>query len=65
LEDGAYIQLGPPRELWLKSAYALMDRASKGLFWQLIPIRLLRNHRILAQVAGHDLPVINCCRRWC
>ena len=52
------LQLGPPRELRLKTAYALMDRAAKGLFCQLILIQLLRNHRLLAQVAGHDLPVI-------
>ena len=52
------LQLGPPRELRLKAAYALMDRAAKGLFCQLILIQLLRNHRLLAQVAGHDLPVI-------
>jgi ornithine--oxo-acid transaminase len=35
-----------------------MDRATKGLFCQLVLIQLLRDHRILAQVAGHDLPVI-------
>jgi ornithine--oxo-acid transaminase len=52
------LQLGPPRDLRLKAAYALMDRASKGLFCQLILIQLLRSHRVLAQVAGHDLPVI-------
>jgi ornithine--oxo-acid transaminase len=52
------LQLGPPRDLRLKAAYALMDRAAKGLFCQLILVQLLRNHRILAQVAGHDLPVI-------
>ena len=52
------LQLGPPRDLRLKAAYALMDRASKGLFCQLVLIQLLRNHRILAQVAGHELPVI-------
>jgi ornithine--oxo-acid transaminase len=52
------LQLGPPRDLRLKAAYALMDRAAKGLFCQLILVQLLRDHRILAQVAGHDLPVI-------
>ena len=52
------LELGPPRDLRLKAAYALMDRASKGLFCQLVLIQLLRQHRILAQVAGHDLPVI-------
>ena len=52
------LELGPPCDLRLKAAYALMDRASKGLFCQLVLIQLLRHHRILAQVAGHDLPVI-------
>jgi hypothetical protein len=35
-----------------------MERASPGLFCQLILIPLLRRQRILAQVAGHELPVI-------
>ena len=52
------LEFGPPRGVQLKAAYALMDRASPGLFCQLILIPLLRRHRILAQVAGHDLPVI-------
>jgi ornithine--oxo-acid transaminase len=52
------LELGPPRDLRLKAAYTLMDRASKGLFCQLVLIQLLRQQRILAQVAGHDLPVI-------
>jgi ornithine--oxo-acid transaminase len=52
------IEFGPPREVRLKAAYKLMDQASKGLFCQLILIPLLRQHRILAQVAGHRLPVI-------
>jgi ornithine--oxo-acid transaminase len=52
------LEFGPPRDLRLKAAYALMDRASRGLFCQLILVQLLRDHSILAQVAGHDLPVI-------
>lgn len=52
------IEFGPPRGIKLKAAYALMDQASKGLFCQLILVRLLQHHRILAQVAGHELPVI-------
>jgi ornithine--oxo-acid transaminase len=52
------LEFARPRELGLKAAYALMERASKGLFCQLILIQLLRQHRILAQVAGHGLPVI-------
>ncbi|HEX6115322.1 MAG TPA: aspartate aminotransferase family protein [Geminicoccaceae bacterium] len=52
------LEFGPPQDLRLKPAYALMERASKGLFCQLLLIVLLRKHRILAQVAGHDVPVI-------
>ncbi|MGH6943288.1 MAG: aspartate aminotransferase family protein [Geminicoccaceae bacterium] len=52
------IEFGPPRSLKLKTAYALVERANKGLFCQLILIPLLTRHRILAQVAGHAMPVI-------
>lgn len=52
------IEFGPPRKLRLKAAYELLDQASKGLFCQLILIPLLQRHRILAQVAGHELRVI-------
>ena len=52
------IEFRPPREVRLKAAYKLSDQARKGLFYQLILIPLLRQHRILAQVAGHGLPVI-------
>jgi ornithine--oxo-acid transaminase len=52
------LEFGPPRDVRLKAAYGLMDQASKGLFCQLILIPLLLRHRILAQVAGHELPVI-------
>jgi ornithine--oxo-acid transaminase len=52
------IELGAPRNLRLKAAYALVEQASAGLFCQLILIPLPARHRILAQVAGHALPVI-------
>jgi ornithine--oxo-acid transaminase len=52
------LEFGPPHGTRLKAAYALMERASPGLFCQLILIPLLRRQRILAQVAGHELPVI-------
>ncbi|MDN5870827.1 MAG: aminotransferase class III-fold pyridoxal phosphate-dependent enzyme [Nitrococcus sp.] len=52
------IELGPPRDFKLKAAYSLVERADKGLFCQLILIPLLTQHRILAQVAGHAMPVI-------
>lgn len=52
------IEFGPPRSLRLKAAYAMTERASKGLFCQLVLIPLFKQHRILAQVAGHNLSVI-------
>jgi len=52
------IEFGPPRSLKLKAAYAMLDAANKGLFCQLILIPLFKRHRILAQVAGHNMPVI-------
>ena len=52
------LELGPPAGLRLKAAHALMEQASPGLFCQLLLIQLLKRHRVLAQVAGHGMPVI-------
>jgi ornithine--oxo-acid transaminase len=52
------IEFGSAKSLKLKAAYALLDKANKGLFCQLILIPLFKQHRILAQVAGHNMPVI-------
>lgn len=52
------IEFGAPSSLKLKAAYALIERANRGLFCQLILLPLFKQHRILAQVAGHNLPVI-------
>src|SRR6516225_8091973 len=47
------IEFGPPTSLKLKASWNLLETASKGLFCQLIVIPLLKDHRILTQVAGH------------
>jgi ornithine--oxo-acid transaminase len=57
------VEFGPPqslkpKSLKLRAAYALMEEASPGLFCQLILVPLFARHRILAQVAGHGMPVI-------
>ncbi|HEX5078952.1 MAG TPA: aspartate aminotransferase family protein, partial [Geminicoccaceae bacterium] len=57
------IEFGPPRgltpkSLKLRAAYGMMEQASPGLFCQLILVPLFARHRILAQVAGHGMPVI-------
>jgi ornithine--oxo-acid transaminase len=52
------IELRSPRSLKLQMAYRMIEQARRGLFCQLLLIPLLREHRILAQVAGSELPVI-------
>ena len=52
------VEFGPPNSLKLRAAYAMLEKANKGLFCQLILIPLFKRHRILAQVAGHAMPVI-------
>jgi ornithine--oxo-acid transaminase len=39
-------------------AWRVMERMQTGLFAQLVVVPLFTRHRILTQVAGHDLPVI-------
>jgi ornithine--oxo-acid transaminase len=52
------LEFGPPRSLRLRAAWTLLDKASKGLFCQMVTIPLFTRHRILSQVAGHELYVI-------
>lgn len=52
------IEFGAPRSLSLKAAWALLEQARKGLFCQLVTIPLLKQHRILTQVAGDRMNVI-------
>jgi ornithine--oxo-acid transaminase len=47
------IEFGRPRSLKLQAAWSLLEAVSMGLFCQLITIPLCKNHRVLAQVAGH------------
>jgi ornithine--oxo-acid transaminase len=39
-------------------AYRMIERAQRGLFAQLVAVPLFTQHRILSQVAGHDMAVI-------
>jgi ornithine--oxo-acid transaminase len=39
-------------------AWRIMERMQTGLFAQLVVVPLFTKHRILSQVAGHDLPVL-------
>jgi ornithine--oxo-acid transaminase len=38
--------------------YRIIERAQRGLFAQLVVVPLFTKHRILSQVAGHDMAVI-------
>ncbi len=38
--------------------YRLIERAQRGLFAQLVVVPLFTRHRILTQVAGHDMAVV-------
>jgi ornithine--oxo-acid transaminase len=47
------VEFGAPSSLKLKASWNLLETASSGLFCQLIVIPLLKEHKILTQVAGH------------
>jgi ornithine--oxo-acid transaminase len=52
------IEFGPPQSLKLKAAWTLVETVMPGLFCQLITIPLFKDHKILAQVAGHANHVV-------
>ena len=53
------IEFGQPRSLKLKASWnALEIGQSSGLFCQIIVIPLFKDHKILSQVAGHDIHTI-------
>lgn len=52
------IELGAPRSMRLRAMRAPLDAINRDLFAQGAVIPLMRDHRILAQVAGHGVPVV-------
>jgi ornithine--oxo-acid transaminase len=52
------LEFGPPRSLRLKLGWKMLEAAQKGLFSQLVTVPLFQRHRILTQVAGHDMNVV-------
>jgi ornithine--oxo-acid transaminase len=38
--------------------YRMLERAQRGLFAQLVVVPLFKEHRVLTQVAGHDMAVV-------
>lgn len=52
------IEFGAPSSLKLKMAWNMIHAVNKGLFAQMIIMPLLSKHRVLSQVAGHNMDVI-------
>ncbi|MFI6805111.1 aspartate aminotransferase family protein [Streptomyces luteogriseus] len=52
------IEFGRPRSLKLRSRWAILQAARKGLFAQMVVVPLLQRHRILTQVSGDHMEVI-------
>jgi ornithine--oxo-acid transaminase len=52
------LEFGPPQSLGLRAGWTLLEKATKGLFCQTVIIPLFTRHRILSQVAGHEMYVI-------
>jgi ornithine--oxo-acid transaminase len=50
------IEFGEPRRG--RMTYRMIERAQRGLFAQLVVVPLFTEHRILTQVAGHDVAVV-------
>jgi ornithine--oxo-acid transaminase len=49
------IEFGAPSSMKLKMAWTLINKANKALFCQMITTSLMTKHRILTQVAGHQM----------
>ena len=52
------VEFGPPRSLKLKVGWKMIQAASPDLFGQMIVVPLMRDHRILTQVAGHHAAIV-------
>ena len=52
------IEFGPPKSLSLKSAWKFIHTLDRNLFAQAIVMPLLDDHRILTQVAGHNMDTV-------
>ncbi|MBV8536081.1 MAG: aspartate aminotransferase family protein [Alphaproteobacteria bacterium] len=52
------LEFGCPDSLKMKIAWRMLDQLEKGLFCQMLIMPLFAQHRVIAQVAGHRMPVI-------
>lgn len=52
------VEFSEPKSLALKAGWKLISTMHRGLFAQMVVIPLMRDYRILSQVAGHHMDVI-------
>lgn len=52
------MEFGQPRSMKLRASWTLLEKTNKSLFSQMILVPLFSEHRVLAQVAGHNMHVI-------
>ncbi|MDH4128726.1 MAG: aspartate aminotransferase family protein [Spirochaetota bacterium] len=52
------LEFADPKSIKLKVAWKVIQAAQKGLFAQMVVMPLLEKHKILTQVAGHEVDVV-------
>ncbi|MBI4212549.1 MAG: aspartate aminotransferase family protein [Deltaproteobacteria bacterium] len=52
------IEFGEPKSISLKAGWKLIHAVNHGLFGQMVVVPLMRDHRILTQVAGHHVDIV-------
>ena len=52
------LEFGCPDSLKMRIAWRMLDQLEKGLFCQMLIMPLFARHGVIAQVAGHRMPVI-------
>lgn len=52
------LEFSRPRSLKLRTNWTILEKANPSLFSQMLLIPLFQKHQILAQVAGHGVPII-------
>ncbi len=52
------VEFGEPRSFGLKTGWKLVNSVNKGLFGQMVVVPLMGQHRILSQVAGHNVNIV-------
>lgn len=52
------IEFGQPKSFSLKAGWKIVHTVNRGLFGQMVVIPLMCDHRILTQVAGHNVDIV-------